>query len=129
MRYVLLIFIAMFSLSVHAAFDPSQMVGFDPANPGDVRVKFNDDDQPKTIAEHGDFAVVNFAKTQKCPSGGYYLVNLNRKSYQFVDAGTCAADMQVTLTDPLDPKKSLATQVLTFRANGKISARYPLYGY
>lgn len=128
MRALFAVILTALSFTVSAAFDPSQMVGFKPANPGDLRVKFSDTDKPTVVAEHGGFAVVNFGREDKCPSGGFYLVNVQRQTYQFIDAGTCSAKLTVTLTDPKSPN-SVVTQFLTFYVSDAIVARYPLYGY
>lgn len=130
MRALLAVFLTVFSLSVSATFDPSQMVGFKPANPGDVRVKFSDADNPTVVAEHGGFALVNFGREEKCPSGGFYLVNIQRQTYQFIDAGSCSSKLTATLTDPSElGSRTVVTQVLTFFLGELITARYPLYGY
>lgn len=128
MRTLFAVLLTVISFTVSAKFDPSQMVGYKPATPGDVRVKFSDTDNPKVIAENGGFAVVNFGREVKCPSGGFYLVNLNRQTYQFIDAGSCSKRLTVTLTAP-EYKQSVVTQVLTFYIGDTITARYPLYGY
>lgn len=128
MRALFAVVLTALSFSVSAAFDPSQMVGFKPANPGDVRIKFSQTDDPKVVAEHGGFAVVSFGREEKCPSGGFYLVNIQRETYQFIDAGTCNGKLTVSLTDPLY-NKTVVTQILTFHIDDMITARYPLYGY
>lgn len=127
-RFLFAIALLAMTFSVSAKFDPSQMVGFTPSNPGDVRVKFSQADNPKVVAEHGGFAVVNFGREDKCPSGGFYLVNLTRQTYQFIDAGSCAKNLSVTLIDPMY-NQSVVTQILTFYIGELITARYPLYGY
>lgn len=64
MRALFAVVLTALSFSVSAAFDPSQMVGFNPANPGDVRIKFSQADDPKVVAEHGGFAVVSFGREE-----------------------------------------------------------------
>ncbi|QVW55859.1 hypothetical protein pEaSNUABM9_00278 [Erwinia phage pEa_SNUABM_9] len=130
MRALLTATLAVISFTVSAAFDPSQMAGFKPANPGDVRVEFSKIDNPKTVVEHGGFAVVNFGREEKCPGGGFYLINIQRQTYQFIDAGSCSGTITATLTDPtILGKRTIVTQVLTFYLGDVITARYPLYGY
>lgn len=128
MRALFAVALTVLSFSVSASFDPSQMVGYKPATPGDVRVKFSKADNPKTVAERDGFAVVNFGREDKCPSGGFYLVNTQRQTYQFIDAGTCNGQLTATLTEP-NYNKTVVTQVLTFYVGEMITARYPLYGY
>ncbi|ANZ48666.1 hypothetical protein BIZ83_gp187 [Erwinia phage vB_EamM_ChrisDB] len=130
MRALLTAILAVISFTVSAAFDPSQMAGFKPSNPGDVRVEFSKIDNPKTVVENGGFAVVNFGREEKCPSGGFYLINIQRQTYQFIDAGSCDGKLTATLTDPtILGKRTVVTQVLTFYLGNVITARYPLYGY
>ncbi|QOC54555.1 hypothetical protein pSALSNUABM04_095 [Salmonella phage pSal-SNUABM-04] len=129
MRIVAAFILTVISFTVSANFNPYVMEGFKPSNPGDVRVKFTELDNPTTVAEHGGFAVVNTGRSEKCPAGGFYLVNLTRKTYQFVDAGSCQKDIRVSLSGPYPDKLSVVTEILTFTYKDIVTARYPLYSY
>lgn len=130
MHSLLTTVLALIPLTVSAKFDPNQITHYKPANPADIRVEFSKMDNPKTVVEHGGFAVVNFGRIEKCPSGGFYLINTQRHTYQFIDGGSCNAVLRATLTDPENlGKTTVVTQFLTFYLGEVITARYPLYGY
>ncbi|AXF51240.1 hypothetical protein WELLINGTON_110 [Erwinia phage Wellington] len=130
MRSVLAVLLLLvFSQTAHADFNPSEMLGYQPNSPDEPKVKFEATDRARTVAEGGDFAVVNFGKTDTCPGGGFYLVNTKRKIYQFIDAGSCYENVRADLSTPPTSMKTIATQVLTFYIGKTIIARYPLYGY
>lgn len=129
MRIAVATLLTVCSLSAYANFNPMDMEKFSPVNPEDARVVFQPSDKPVTVAELGEFVIVNSTKSDKCPSGGFYLVNVQRKTYQFVDAGTCEASVTVKLATPPSDKFSLVTQTLTFTRGSTITAKYPLYGY
>lgn len=128
MRIVLTFLLLVLSMTVHA-FSPSEMLKYQPNSPDEPKVKFVAADGAVTVSEIGDFAVVNFGKTETCPGGGFYLVNLKRKTYQFIDAGSCYKDVKAVLSVPSPDFKTIATNMLTFTIGDEILARYPLYGY
>lgn len=113
-----------------AAFDPKEMLAYKPFGDGETILRFAPEDNPVTVAELGPFAVVNYGKAGRCPSGGFYLVNTERHYYQFVDAGTCSGMTKVILSEP-EPRlvNTAITHFLTFMVENTIVARYPLYGY
>lgn len=129
MRIVMAFLITVISFSVFANYNPMDMEKLSPSNPSDVRVKFTPLDSPKTVAELGTFVIINTTRSDKCPAGGFYLINRQRATYQFIDAGTCEADVVASLSNAPAGKFSLVTQVLTFSRGAVITARYPLYGY
>ncbi|QXO09536.1 hypothetical protein pEaSNUABM11_00112 [Erwinia phage pEa_SNUABM_11] len=130
MRSVLtLLMLLVLSQTAHAEFSPSEMLGYQPNSPDEPKVKFESTDRARTVSEGGDFAIVNFGRTQTCPGGGFYLVNTKRKIYQFIDAGSCYANIRAELSAPATGFKTVATQILTFYVGDTIIARYPLYGY
>jgi len=131
MRSVLsVIFLLLLTHTVHAAaFNPNEMLGYQPNSPDEAKVKFGATDRARTVSEGGDFAVVNFGKTEVCPGGGFYLVNTKLKTYQFIDAGSCYAGVRAELSAPPSDVKTVATQFLTFWVGKTVLARYPLYGY
>ncbi len=115
--------------AVAETFNPKEMLTYRPFGNGEAFLRFAADDTPTTIGELGPFAVVNYGKATRCPAGGFYLVNTKRHYYQFIDAGSCNADLAVTLTRVEDTPTSAVTHRLTFTLHGEIVARYPLYGY
>lgn len=117
-------------LGASATFNPKDMLTYKPYGNGEAFIRFAPTDTPATVEELGPFAVVNYGKGPRCPAGGFYLVNTKRRSYQFIDSGTCGKTLTVSLSDAGDdPSSSAVTHVLTFIHHGEIVARYPLYGY
>ncbi len=113
-----------------AAFDPKEMLSYRPFGDGEAILRFAASDKPVTVAELGPFAVVNYGKGDRCPAGGFYLVNTQRRYYQFVDAGSCSGSLVVQLSKPDEGLVNTAiTHFLTFVVEQTIVARYPLYGY
>ena len=115
--------------AVAETFNPKEMLTYRPFGNGEAFLRFAPEDTPHTVSELGPFAVVNYGRGIRCPAGGFYLVNTKRRYYQFIDAGSCDADIVATLSTVDDTPTSAATHVLTFTLHGEIVARYPLYGY
>lgn len=110
-------------------FNPKEMLTYRPYGNGEAILRFAPADTPRTVSELGQFAVVNYGKGARCPAGGFYLVNTKRRYYQFIDAGSCDADVVVELSIVPASTTRAVTHVLTFTSHGEIVARYPLYGY
>lgn len=128
-RTVITLFLTLLSFSAFAEFKPHDISRFEPTVPGDKPVVFKSTDQPVVAVQNDEFATVNYGKTELCPAGGYYLVNIKRRTYQFVDPGSCSAGVKVTLETVPYVNKSIKIQRLTFYVGDEITARYPLYGY
>lgn len=128
-RFVITLFLTSLSFSAMAEFKPRDISRFEPTVPGDKPVVFKPGDQPIVAVQNDEFAVVNYGKTELCPAGGFYLVNIKRRTYQFVDPGSCSATVKVTLETVPYTNKNINIQRLTFYAGDEITARYPLYGY
>ncbi|MCU6405748.1 hypothetical protein KW817_22505, partial [Enterobacter quasiroggenkampii] len=90
MKRFITLFLMLLSFSVLADFKPHDISRYEPAVPGDKPVVFKPGDQPITAVQNDEFAVVNYGKTELCPAGGFYLVNIKRRTYQFVDPGSCS---------------------------------------
>ncbi|QVW55110.1 hypothetical protein pEaSNUABM29_00066 [Erwinia phage pEa_SNUABM_29] len=130
MRTVLAVFLAFVAVGNQAmAFSPADIQQFKPTVPTDKPVVFDKDDNPRTVVQKGEFAVVNYGQSDLCPAGGFYLVNTKRMTYQLIDAGTCASSAKVTIEETNRTRRSANTQVLTFWVGKDIAARYPLYNY
>ncbi|HHS7556407.1 TPA: hypothetical protein ACTPQ1_004699 [Salmonella enterica] len=130
MRAVLAVFLAFVAVGNQAlAFTPGDMLHYSPTVPTDKPVVFEPEDKPRVVAQKGDFTVVNYGQSDLCPAGGFYLVNTKRKTYQLIDAGSCAQYTVVTIESTDPTRRSANTQVLTFWVGKDIAARYPLYDY
>ncbi|AFQ96559.1 hypothetical protein STRATTON_108 [Erwinia phage vB_EamM_Stratton] len=130
MRIVLVVLLALFSAYAPAkAFVPADIQQFKPAIPGEKPIVFKADDDPQIVTRNEEWVVVNYGKSDLCPAGGFYLVNLKRSTYQFVDAGTCSARTRVAIEVAPHKNKNINIQLLTFYVGNDIATRYPLYGY
>lgn len=118
------------SATAHAEFDPDDMLSYHPFKGGPAVSSFRVGDDPRTVAERGSWAVVNYGRVEGCPAGGYYLVNTARKYYQFVDAGSCneSVEVRIAIADPLFTNTAV-THFLIFSVGPNDIARYPLYAY
>lgn len=128
MRAVLAVFIICVTTSVYA-FTVQDFPQYKPMLETDAPVKFSDKDEPVVSVEKGEFAVVNYGRSELCPGGGFYLINTKRKTYQPIDAGTCSPIVKATIAPTVRRHRSVNTHQLTFWVGKEISARYPLYDY
>lgn len=128
MRAVLAVFIICVTTSVYA-FTVQDFPQYKPMLETDAPVKFSDIDEPVVSVEKGEFAVVNYGRSELCPGGGFYLINTKRKTYQPIDAGTCSPIVKATIAPTVRRHRSVNTHQLTFWVGKDISARYPLYDY
>ncbi|EAA3130990.1 hypothetical protein ABN904_000607 [Salmonella enterica subsp. enterica serovar Bredeney] len=128
MRAVLAVFILCVTAPVNA-FTIQDFPQYKPMWETDAPVKFSDKDEPVVTVEKGEFAVVNYGRSELCPGGGFYLVNTKRKTYQPIDAGTCSPKVKATIVPSVRTHRSVNTHQLTFWVGKEISARYPLYDY
>lgn len=130
MRIVLIMMLALFSAATPAkVFVPADIQQFKPAIPGEKPIVFKADDNPQIITGNEEWVVINYGKSDLCPAGGFYLVNLKRSTYQFVDAGTCSRRTRAAIEVAAHKNKNINLQLLTFYVGTDIATRYPLYGY
>ncbi|EBW6073472.1 hypothetical protein A4K93_00150 [Salmonella enterica subsp. enterica serovar Schwarzengrund] len=128
MRAVLAVFIVCVTAPVNA-FTIQDFPQYKPMWETDAPVKFSDKDEPVVTVEKGEFAVVNYGRSELCPGGGFYLVNTKRKTYQPIDAGTCSSKVKATIAPSVRTHCRVNNLRLTFWVGKEISARYPLYDY
>lgn len=130
MRIVLVVLLALFSACTSAKpFVPADIQQFKPAVPGDKPIAFKADDNPVIVTRNDEWVVINYGKSDLCPAGGFYLANLKRSTYQFVDAGTCSPRTRAAIELAPHKNKNVNIQLLTFYVGDDIATRYPLYGY
>lgn len=126
----LLVASLLLSATARAEFDPDDMLAFQPFKGSSAVSSFRAGDDPRTVAQRGPWAVVNYGRVEGCPAGGYYLVNTARKYYQFVDAGSCNESIaaRIVIAGPLFTNTAV-THFLIFSVGPNDIARYPLYAY